>query len=79
MSKVAISGAATRYGVHAPKGQNTVWTDTEEQIILEYLSIPDNIRPPRTSLRDKLPNHTVNSIHGKVNHMRKKLKSNCTL
>lgn len=79
MSKDAISGAATRYGVHAPKGQNTVWTDAEEQIILEYLNIPDNIRPPRTSLRDKLPNHTVNSIKGKVNHMRKKLKSNCTL
>ena len=62
MSKSEIDGAAHRYNIQSSAARPTTWTEEEKNICMEWLLIPEDQRPPRKTLCQKIPAHSLSGI-----------------
>lgn len=62
MNKAAIDGAAHRYNVQSAAARPTTWTEEEKDICRLWLAIPVEQRPPRKTLAEQIPAHSISGI-----------------
>ena len=73
MTKSAVGGAATRYKVKTEKVRTGSWTEAEKDICRQWLLLPEDERPSKQSLAEKIPNHTKNGIKDMLKRLQKKM------
>lgn len=73
MTKSAVNGAAIRYKVRSEKKRTGTWTEAEKAICRRWLSLPEDERPSKQSLAEKIPNHTKNGINDMLRRLQKEM------
>lgn len=73
MTKSAVGGAATRYKVKTEKVRTGSWTEAEKDICRQWLLLPEDERPSKQSLAEKIPNHTKNGIKDMLKRLQKEM------
>ena len=73
MTKSAVNGAAIRYKVRSEKKRTGTWTEAEKAICHRWLSLPEDERPSKQSLAEKIPNHTKNGINDMLRRLQKEM------
>ena len=73
MTKSAVNGAAIRYKVRSEKKRTGTWTEAEKAICRRWLSLPEDERPSKQSLAEKIPDHTKNGINDMLRRLQKEM------
>ena len=71
MTKSAVNGAAIRYKARSEKKRTGTWTEAEKDIC--RLLLPEDKRPSKQSLAEKIPAHTKNGIKDMLRRLQKEI------
>ena len=70
-SRASITGRKHLLGITSRTIHN--WTEEEKDICRQWLSLPDNERPSKQSLAEKIPDHTKNGIKDMLKRLQKEI------